>query len=169
MKTLVTALLSFLLTGLLGNWLVHKWQQANWMQQRRLLRAEQQLQDLRTLIDEIMALADSRSFRIRRLLRNLPHHGANIFPSLRKELDTATTNWNDKFNSFLARLTLFADHSFAMRLEDEIQPLFVRIAGSLDSALNNPSQFAHDMGFTASLERQLNRLKDTCSNFTATS
>jgi preprotein translocase subunit YajC len=43
---LITVILSFVLTGIIGNFLVQRWQQRNWHEQHRLLRLEKEMDEL---------------------------------------------------------------------------------------------------------------------------
>jgi hypothetical protein len=166
MIPLIVVILSFVLTGLIGNSLIQKWQQRNWIQQRRLLRAENSIEELKKIIDEIMTLADARNYRTRRLLLNFRSGNAKTLTEIKQEYDRTLAAWNDKFNSFCVRLTIFAEYRYTEWLESDIQPRFVKISEELEQVLklelpastsNNPAK--------AALEDQLNSLSGRLFKF----
>jgi len=105
--TLITVIISFVLTGLIGNYFVQRWQQRNWHEQHRVLRLEKELDELRTLINEIMELGDARNYRARRLLLSLDNE-SSISTERLMDYERTVAVWNDRFNSFCVRLTLLA-------------------------------------------------------------
>lgn len=131
---LITASFSFLLVGVLGNLLVQRWQQRNWIEQQRLLRAEKRLDELKRLSDDLMKLGDSRSYRTRRLLLNLASIDSNTLDSSEYLIDykIAVGTWNDSFNSYCTRLTLYANWGLSGWLENVIQPKFYKISERLE-------------------------------------
>src|SRR5467141_3581411 len=94
----VTAVVTFFFTGLLGNFLVQRWQQRNWLNQHRLLGAEKRLEELQKLIDEITSLGDARNFRIRRIIRHTPGDISTL-QTLREAYDQSVVQWNERLTA----------------------------------------------------------------------
>src|SRR4051794_23033106 len=68
MVALITVILSFILSGIIGNRLIQRWQQRNWRVQHSLEATEKNLEALRIIADEITRFADARIFRSRRVV-----------------------------------------------------------------------------------------------------
>jgi hypothetical protein len=136
MHTLVAALLTavstFIFTGLLGNYLAQMWQQRNWLNQHRLRGAEKRFEELQKLVDEITTLGDARSFRARRIIRYRPGNIVDL-AELRETHDQAVVQWNERFTTIKVKLTMYAGYTrFTEVLEDDIQPAFIAIGDQLD-------------------------------------
>ena len=54
---IITAIISFILTGLIGGRLLQKWQLRNWLNQQKFLGAEKDYIALQELFDDIVALS----------------------------------------------------------------------------------------------------------------
>jgi hypothetical protein len=136
MLALLTVVVSFVLTGLVGNWLVQRWQQRNWLTQHSLQRAEKQIEQLRALIDEILRLGDARNYRTRRVVLQLNSEDSAKFERTKEDYDQAVVNWNDRFNSMCVGLTMYAAYQpYTERLEGIIQPLFVSVSEKVEVAI----------------------------------
>jgi hypothetical protein len=139
MDTFVTALLTaittFIFTGLVGNYLVQIWQQRNWLNQHRLLGAEKRFEELQKLVDEIATLGDARSFRARRIIRYRPGNIVEL-SDLRETHDQAVVQWNERFTAIKVKLTMYAGYTrFTEVLEGDIQPAFIAIGDQLDTVI----------------------------------
>ncbi len=163
---ILIAILTFLLTGVLANWLVHKWQHRNWLNQQRYLGAEKEYLILKELSDEIAGLAAARLYRMHRVVRALRAFADDIVKSRFEDYDKAQIAWNDKLSSFLVRLRIYTDNSMAVRLEEEIQARFVRIGSRLDSVTRHRLSGGEIPGRTVSeLDTDLNRLHGKLLSF----
>ncbi len=129
---IVTILLTFLLTSVLGNFFVHAWQHQNWLIQRRILETEAQYEALQKTFDEVSDLAGKRQHRMFRLLSSLLHDGDDTIGKRLADYDEATALWNERLAGMFARLTMHLNYGFTRQLERRIQPRFVGI----DSALS---------------------------------
>src|SRR5205807_5631538 len=87
MVAIVTVVLSFLLSGIIGNRLVQRWQQRNWRVQHSLEATEKNLEALRTIADEITKSADIRIFRSRRIGWQLGRARTATFEATKREYD----------------------------------------------------------------------------------
>jgi hypothetical protein len=157
MVGLITTLLSFLLTGLIGNWLVQRWQQRNWRTQYTLQASEKNLETLRSVAEEILKLADSRIFRTKRLVWQLNRPG-DSFEMAKIDYARSVTDWNDRFNAFCVTLTIFGEHAFTQRLQQTIQPKFVEVSGELDKRLRETEKFARASSSVVWFETTLNEI-----------
>lgn len=137
MVAVVTVVLSFLLSGIIGNRLVQRWQQRNWRVQHALEATEKNLEALRAVSDEITKCADARLFRSRRMAWQLARERTPAFEVAKREYDESLASWNDRFTSFCVSLTMFATHQFTVRLEGIIQPALVAVSEQLDRAVRD--------------------------------
>lgn len=163
MLQLATVFLGFILTGIIGNFLVQKWQHQNWINQQRILRANSNLGELKNLIDSITHYADTRNYRARKLSKAINNADAELLLTLRNEYEVAVTAWNDQWNSFCIGLTLYADHRFTLRLEESIQARFFRVGLTITEFLRAPGEITARK--RALLDRDLNILSGQIFNF----
>jgi hypothetical protein len=132
LTAVATVLLTFLLTGIVGSRLVHKWQYHNWLQQQNLLRTERELNTLEALFDEVALLAGKRQYQMTRLLRSLQRHDEKIIQARLEAYDEATIAWNERINALYAKLTIQLSWSYTRNLE-EIQKKFVSLGQRLEA------------------------------------
>ena len=130
---ILTAIASFLLTGLIGNWLLQRWQQNNWLHQQRVQAAIKEYDELRKVIDELMALSSARLYRTRRLTLNLRTASQDKLQEIFEDYAKSVTAWNDKFQSVCVGIRVFVNYNFSIRVENEIQTQFVNISQHLDA------------------------------------
>jgi len=128
----LTVLLTFLFTGLVGNWLIQRWQQRNWLNQQRFLGEQKEYENLKTLCDEIIGCSGRRISRMRRLLSALGQPDDKLIRRMLKAYDEVLSEWNEKLNGFHARLTFYAAYEMSWRLEESVQKRFVAIGAELN-------------------------------------
>jgi hypothetical protein len=156
----VQIVVGFLLTGLIGNWLLHKWQARTWLLQQRFLGKEKEYVALKELTDELASLLGIRIFRMRRL-NWLVASGtvADIADRLR-EYDEALQRWNEKLASFYIRLPMLADYQFAWQLEHLIQADLVSIGGEIEGLVKKRKASVPVLkGEPFKIEVELNKLQ----------
>src|SRR5207247_1871485 len=66
------------------------------------------------------------------LLWVIPDSSDELIATRLKDYDEAQSAWNDKLSSFLVRLRMYAPYSMAVRLDEVIQPGFVRLGKRLE-------------------------------------
>lgn len=134
MIAIISIFLTFILTTIVGNRLVYKWQQRNWLQQQHLLRVQQDLGELKKAIDEMMTLGNARYYRTRKLDWNLGRASEERMLEIKKEYDESVVRWNEKFTILQVKLNVYLKDSSADSL-DELQNQFVSISDNLDRYL----------------------------------
>lgn len=146
------------ISAIVGNYLIQRWQQRNWRQQQLVLRGEKNIEALKAVIDDFMRLADTRSYRTRRLvlqMRLSPEEGKVVIDEqIKKDYIESVVIWNEKLNSMVVRLTMYAPQGCSRDLEERIQTGFYQVSNKAESALRSiaPSQ------------RELNSLKSEIGN-----
>ncbi len=155
---------TFLLSGVAANSLVQKWQYRNWVNQQRMLKAGIELEELKKLVEKITALADARNYRARKICRSINNISDEGLLKLRDDYDGAVTAWNDSWNLFCVKLTMYADFGrFVVPLEN-LQTKFVKAGGLLLYALKNSNN--PDVSFAKrDLEDVLNSLSGETFGF----
>lgn len=132
MIQLVTVLLSFVLTALIGNRLLQDWQLRSWMRQQQFLGQEKEYLSLRDLVDEISSALTARVYRMRRLLGSIASGTDQEVERSRQDYDVVLTAWNEHLTSYYARLILYVSANTATRLEKTIQELLVSTGRQLE-------------------------------------
>lgn len=154
MQTILTAIISFVLTGVVGNKLLQAWQARYWMSQQRFIGQEKEYNSLKDLADEIATLLGTRIYAMQRIVLTL---SSDSLPSQEKitgrryDYEESTKKWNERLTSFLVRLPVLSEYEFAARLENRIQRKMARIGRSIDTELKN-----YDDGTPQSKERLSN-------------
>lgn len=135
MISISTVFIGFILTGLIGNSLLLKWQQRNWLTQQRFLGHEKEYLALKELVDEVASLLGVRLYQMQRLTLNLVRSSEEQFSARAAEYDQAVKIWNEHLASFIVRLVILAPNSsFAYKLDSVIQRK-LRITGQNIDAL----------------------------------
>jgi hypothetical protein len=129
---IVSVVLAFLLTGVVGNALVHRWQLRNWVSQQKFLGEEKRYYSLVALWEEVTKLGAKRLWRMRRLLSALADEDTDKIKERVIAYDSALSEWNESFHSVGARLTLFASWKLDRELEEELQRAFLNAGLKLE-------------------------------------
>ena len=165
MEKLLIVVVGFLLSGVVGSYIVSRWQHGTWVNQQKLRKAEQALSELRILVSRITHLADKRNYRARKLCRSVGRVDDEELKRLKLEYETSVTEWNDEWTYFTVSLTLFADYvAFVPRLESEIQKRFV-LVGSALLYLQRSESIDDARGHRAKIENLLNDLSGAMFHF----
>jgi hypothetical protein len=120
MNVIIATFVGFILTALVGNRLLHAWQQRNWLAQQRFLGYEKEYIALKDLADEIASLLGARIYHTQRLLFNLRRAADEDLQSRIADYDDIVRRWNERLTSFYVRLPLLAGYGLAERLESRL-------------------------------------------------
>lgn len=129
---IVTVLLSFILSGIAGNYILHGWQHRNWLEQQHLMHDEKEFAALQELFDEIASLAGRRHFRMFRLLGSARGTDLDLIRARLGEYDQAVISWNERLSALYAKLTMRIKWRYTTDLED-IQATFVSLGHDLEA------------------------------------
>lgn len=132
LTAVITVILTFALTGLVGNRVIQAWQYRNWLSQQRILDAEREHKALEEIFDEVTSLAGKRQHRMRRLLDVLVHGDVKLVNKRLSEYDDSVVAWNERLNALFAKITMHLDWGLTKRLEDRIHGSFVSIGHDLE-------------------------------------
>ncbi|ENE2788391.1 hypothetical protein ABNF24_003406, partial [Yersinia enterocolitica] len=69
LKILITALVTLVFTGIIGNKILIKYQRDNWLYQQKFQNNEKDLKEFEKIINEISLLVSARIFRMRIYIR----------------------------------------------------------------------------------------------------
>lgn len=131
---ILLAVITFLLTGFVANWLVQNWQYRNWINQQRFLGAEKRFEALRTHAENLAKLASTRLSSMFRLT-----YAVNMAPEFmeerRKIYSSAVDEWNGNINLIYAKTTMYTRFGLTKRIEDEIHDPFVAAGSAIERAI----------------------------------
>jgi hypothetical protein len=136
--TIMTVLLSFILTGVIGSSLLHAWQRRHWLEQQRLLDREREVNALQELFDDVALFAGKRQYRMVRLLLNLGGKNKESVNKCVEEYGEAVVAWNERLNTLYAKTTILASWKNTKQLE-EIQETFVYIGHKIEKMTSDYS------------------------------
>jgi len=137
MEALISIVVGFVLTGVIGNRLLQTWQARNWFLQQRFLGQEKEYVALKELADEIASLLGVRIFHMQRLNRALARGADEKINSRLQEYDEVLRRWNERLTSFYVRLPMLAHYDFAIRLEKSIQAELVKTGATIENLIVN--------------------------------
>jgi hypothetical protein len=142
----------------LGNWILQRWQQRNWVHQQHFLAGQKKYDNLKSLCEDILESSNGRLLKMRRLVF-IMHGPEELIRERLKEYDSAQENWNHKLGIFLVKLRFYAAYEMATRLEKSIQLRFVATGSILERLTNTRLKgLAVPAGAVNDLERQLQKL-----------
>lgn len=133
MWALVSVLAGAIVTGILGNYLVQRWQLRSWYDQQRQLAHQQELADLKKLIDDLSTRADARVHAMRMLARALLEPAPETMQERLTAYRAELAAWNTSLNSFFTRLTLHFGYGVTLDLEKSIHARFVAIGQEIEA------------------------------------
>lgn len=136
MPSLLTIIIGFILTTVIGGYLIQKWQQNNWHIQQKFLGREKEYIALKELTDELSSLLGARIFHMKRMVLSTRMPNDEFFARV-PEYSEITKRWNERLTSFFTRLTILASHSFTQRLEGDLQSRLVNIGMLVDRIITD--------------------------------
>jgi hypothetical protein len=135
MTALLSVIITFLLTAVLGNRLLYNWQHRNWIRQQQFLGQEKEYLELRNLFPELTRVVAGRIYRAQRLYWAVNSLDDKIIEERLKSYDESIVEWNININSYYSRLTVFARFDFAKTLETEIHEPLRTVGDRLEAAV----------------------------------
>ena len=166
MSTIIAVVLGFVLTGLIGNHLVQRWQQRNWLVQQRFLGHEKEYFALKELADEISSLLGARIYHMQRLLLNLRRSSDEQLLNRVADHDDIVKRWNERLTSFYVRLPLLASSDLAIRLESTVQTKLLAAGATIDELVYQTRSGDIPSKYTvASALKALNSIQASAINF----
>lgn len=124
MEAIGPVLVGALLTAIVGNFLVQRWQLRNWREQQRQLGDQVALDDFKKLVEEISIKSADRHSAMRSLVSSLAPDSRVDFESALTDYRQQLVIWNSSLNSFYVRIRHNVDYRWAIRLEHEIHDPF---------------------------------------------
>lgn len=160
MATLLPIIVSFLLTGVIGNRLLQTWQSRNWLLQQRYLGWEKEYLALKELADEISTLLGVRIFHMQRLNWALASGTDDRVKVCLQEYDETLKRWNERLTSFYIRLPILANYDLAQRLETSVQDRLVKCGRAIEElASRRKAGKAAQDELRGEVERDLNLIQ----------
>jgi len=135
MTSIISVIVGFVLTGLIGNKLVQAWQARNWLLQQRFMGQEKEYVALKELADEIAVLLGARIYHMQRLAASLTSSSNEKLAARIADYEDILKRWNERLTSFYVRLPLLASSYLAPNLESSIQLTLVEIGANIEDQL----------------------------------
>ena len=131
MKAVLLILITFLLTGVVANWLIQSWQSRNWINQQRFYGAEKRFEALRAHADNLAKLASIRLSSMFRLTFAL-NMSSDFMEERRKIYSDAVDEWNSNINLLYAKTTMYTNYHLTMRIEKDIHNPFASAGSAIE-------------------------------------
>ena len=132
MQALVSVVVGGVITAVVGNALIHRWQLRSWYAQQRHLGFQKELADLKCLLDEVTTGCDTRLYSMRELTNILRDGSLRRVEAALKDYRDIVKEWNSSLNSYYTRLTLHVGMATSLRLERHVHKPFVIIGQVLE-------------------------------------
>jgi hypothetical protein len=162
----IKILLTFIVSGLIGNYVLQAWQARNWFAQQRFLGREKEYSALKEIADELATLLANRIFYMSRLRSAISSGSDDQFATAVTQHDDAVRKWNERLTSFYVKLTILISFNFAWRLEQYIQKALVETGAKLEELVRsrNNSQAVTALQ-TEPLVDELNKIQGQAAKF----
>lgn len=132
MAALWPVLIGAIVTGVVGNFLVQRWQLITWRIQQRQLGYQAELGDLKGLLEEISIKSADRHNAMRSLIGSLaPNSSQDPEKALAAYRDQISV-WNASLNSIYVRIRLAVDYSCTLRFERDIHKNFYNAGKAIE-------------------------------------
>jgi hypothetical protein len=159
MSDIAKALFAFVLTGVIGNSLLQRWQYRAWLQQQQFLGHEREYIALRDLSADLSKVMGARHYQMQRVISAARSLSADEMETRVSEYAVTLKQWNEELNSYYVRLTLYVDYSRAISLEGEIHQPFVSTGSKIERVVRlKRNAQPVPKGEYAIIERQLKNL-----------
>jgi hypothetical protein len=162
----VTVIVGFVLTTVVGGLLGYFFQRRSWSHQYRIEADARQRDRAVELFDEMSRLLDRRLYRMRRLYWALVNDGDRTPSETSRDrmadYVAVLYDWNDNINRNLALLQRYFGQGMRDRLDNEVGVLQRELGGELESVFYGRSRLA-DAG--NSIEERFTRLAGLIYHF----
>lgn len=167
MQSIWSVAVGAIITAIVGNALVQRWQLRSWYAQQRQIGYEKELSELKALLDELSKGCDARLSAMRQLTYAL-YPGSSL--SITDEVvayRVVVKNWNSALSSYYTRLALYVRRSMAYRLEREIHKEFVIAGRALEILVRGQleSRVPSSRSTVAVVEDRLNEVQAAIISF----
>lgn len=156
MTTFFTIFFSFVLTGLVGNAVVARYQYRNWIAQQKVGLAQQRNLQQIALHEELERLASARRFHALRFAYALMGDDQELMEDRLRELDKTVVQWNERYTSFLARLRIYRPFRVAIHVEDFIHTPLASCTTELLALRSEPTEIRRTKIKEKKFEKRLN-------------
>lgn len=133
--TIISTIIGFVLTGLIGNYLVQKWQLRNWLTQQKIAAVEKEHIELKELAETFSAFANERIFSMRAALYSLKTEDKELKTQRTEEYRESIKNWNQKYGYFSAKLPLLMSQAHTQDFDKKIHRKMVETSILIDKAI----------------------------------
>ena len=140
MGDIIPVLIGAIITAVIGNKLVHVWQNRSWRDQQRQIGLKAELDEMKKLIEDISCRVSDRHNSMRHLISSLsPNSNIDTQQSLSSYQDQLRV-WNSALPSFLIKLRLIVNYAEAIRFENEIHNVFYHAGAEIENIIRSRSQ-----------------------------
>lgn len=134
--TIISTLIGFILTGLIGNYLVHKWQLRNWLTQQKIITIEKEHLEIKELAESFSSIANERLFSMRAVTHSLETEDNTLKNQRIGEYREAIRKWNQQYGFFSAKLPLLMPLSYTQAFDDGIHKKMVEASILIDEVIS---------------------------------
>lgn len=134
-SNLIGVLVGGAMTAVVGNFLIQKWQRRNWFDQQRQLIRQQEVEELKAVLEAVTRLADARLHSMRALVNALKDPSQAVVEGAVDAYRKQVMDWNSNLRSFYPMITLHCGYSETLSLERDVHGGFVAAGKALELAV----------------------------------
>ncbi|WP_343550385.1 hypothetical protein [Pantoea sp.] len=118
MFDILKILITFILTGFVGVFISHKFQQKNNQNQLRIKKAEKKAAELKAIRDNFEKLSSERIYRTRQIISSI--NEKSLTDKEREGYQDSVIDWNKNLNAMFFDLSSHKLYEFAIRIEIDV-------------------------------------------------
>lgn len=135
MAALWPVLVGAIVTGIVGNFLVQRWQLMTWRIQQRQLGYQAELGELKKLLEEISIKSADRHNAMRRLIGSLAPNSSQDSDKALIAYQEQLAIWNGSLNSIYVRIRLAVNYGYTIRFENDVHGHFYSAGQAIERVL----------------------------------
>ena len=135
MTAVWSVLAGAIVTGIVGNFLVQRWQLMTWRLQQRQLANQAELAQLKKLLEEISIKSADRYNAMRRLIDSLAPNSFQSSDNATIAYQEQLAIWNGSLNSIYVRIRLAVNYGYALRFEQDVHTPFYSAGRAIERVL----------------------------------
>jgi len=127
-----SVLVGAIVTGVVGNFLIQRWQLMTWRSQQRQLGYQAELAELKKLLEEISIKSADRYNAMRCLIGSLAPNSSQNRDKALASYQEQLAIWNGSLNSIYVRIRLAVNYDYTLRFERDVHRHFYNAGRSIE-------------------------------------
>lgn len=162
--TFLSVLAGAIMTAIIGNWLVQRWQQNNWVLQQRQSLKKTEIDEIKSLASDIHSITSRRIFYTRRALHDFRDSSTRFSKSL-DNYSQSVLEWNQELGNIYSRISLLLSYSDSIFFEKSVHEKFVIASRVLDICIRSQQPKTLEPRFVRFISSQMDEINGQVIDF----